>query len=223
MISVIVPVLNEETALPGCLASVFRQSGCYEVIVVDGGSTDNTRAIVEHHSTIRYRETKPGRASQMNKGAAVAGGDWLLFLHADAQLPPGAIDRIMRLPNTIQAGGFRHRFTGSAWGLRLVSWLHNFRCRCTKVFYGDQAIFIRRDLFTALGGYPDVPRIEDLLFTEELRKHTAPILLDDYVLSDSRKFEQQGIFLSLWRVILIQLRHELGLPVKTYKFFSNVR
>jgi rSAM/selenodomain-associated transferase 2 len=223
LLSIIIPALNEEMALPGCLASVFSQHGNYEVIVVDGGSTDSTHAVVEKYNSVKFLKSKPGRARQMNTGAAAARGDWLLFLHADAQLPPAAIQHIMSLPDTIHAGGFRHRFTGKAWGLRLVSWLHNLRCRCTKVFYGDQAIFIRRTLFTALGGYPDEPQIEDLLFTEQLRNHTALILLNQYVLSDSRKFEQQGIWLSLWQVILIQLRHELGLPVKKYRFFNNVR
>lgn len=223
MISIIIPTLNEETALPAALASIFRQSGDYEIIVVDGGSSDNTRSIIKQHERCQLLSTKTGRAVQMNAGAAIARGDWLLFLHADAQLPTAALDNITSLDSNIQAGGFKHRFTGVAWGLKLVSWLHNFRCKCTNVFYGDQATFIRRELFEKLGGYPDEACIEDLLFAERLRKHTKPVLLDDYVLSDSRKFEQKGIWLSLWRVIVIQIRHELGLPVKTEKFFANVR
>ena len=223
MISIIIPVLNEQRALPATLQRVFDQQGEFEVIVVDGGSADGTADIVARDSRIAWLDAKTGRASQMNAGARAAGGDWLLFLHADTLLPENALQNIEALPADVQAGGFTHRFSGSARGLRLVSWLHNFRCRRTRVFYGDQAMFVRRSLFFALGAFPDEPMLEDLLFGETLATVTRPVMLDSQVVTDSRKFEQEGVWLSLLRVVLILTSHELHLPIPARRFFANVR
>lgn len=223
MISIIIPVLNEARALPATLQHVFSQVGEFQVIVVDGGSTDNTLKIVSQESRIQIQKAASGRASQMNEGARHAIGDWLLFLHADTLLPKNALKSIEALPVNVLAGGFKHRFSGQAWSLRLISWLHNFRCRCTRIFYGDQAMFVRRELFTKLGMFPDEPILEDLLFSEKLLKVTQPVILHSYVITESRKFEQQGIWLSFWRVLLILTSHTLHLPIPARKFFSNVR
>lgn len=223
VISVIMPVLNEEKALPATLQQLFSQSGNFEVLVVDGGSTDNTLALIQADERIQFLSSRTGRARQMNHGALHAKGEWLLFLHADTLLPENALTTVQQLPDTVLAGGFRHRFSGSQRGLRLVSWLHNFRCRCTRVFYGDQAMFIRRSLFTELGGFPDEPVLEDLLLGEQIASVTSPVTLDHYVITDSRKFEQSGVWLSLLRVILILLSHELKLPTPAQRFFANVR
>lgn len=223
MISIVIPALNEERALPATLARIFRQLGEYEVIVVDGGSTDATIDIVQGDGRITCLSAKTGRASQMNAGADRASGDWLLFLHADTLLPDGALLTIENLPSEIKAGGFSHRFSGNTLALRLVSWLHNFRCRRTRVFYGDQALFVRRSFFFELGAFPDEPILEDLLFGETLAAATRPMILDSEVITDSRKFEQNGVWLSLLRVILILVSHELHLPTPARNFFSNVR
>ena len=223
MISIIIPVLNEERALPATLQHVYSQAGEFEVIVVDGGSTDSTLDIVNQESRIQLHKAATGRASQMNEGVRHATGDWLLFLHADTLLPENALISIEQLPADTQAGGFKHRFSGQAWSLRLISWLHNLRCRCTRIFYGDQAMFVRRKLFTELGMFLDEPILEDLLFSEKLVKGTQPVILNSYVITESRKFESQGIWLSFWRVILILISHGLHLPIPARKFFSNVR
>ncbi|MDH3948421.1 MAG: TIGR04283 family arsenosugar biosynthesis glycosyltransferase, partial [Gammaproteobacteria bacterium] len=201
----------------------FSQAGEFEVIVVDGGSTDNTLAIVSQDSRIQLFTAATGRASQMNAGAQHASGDWLLFLHADTLLPRNALLSIEQLSPEHQAGGFKHRFSGHAWNLRLISWMHNFRCRWTRIFYGDQAMFVRRELFTELGMFPNEPMLEDLLFSEQLVKVTRPVILDSYVITESRKFEQNGVWLSFWRVLLILASHELHLPIPAKKFFANVR
>jgi len=223
MISIIIPVLNEERALPATLQHVFSQAGAFEVIVVDGGSTDNTLSIVGEDSRIQLLTATTGRASQMNAGAKQANGEWLLFLHADTLLPKDALLTVEHLSPQVQAGGFRHLFSGRAWSLRLISWLDNIRCRWTRIIYGDQVMFVRRDLFNKLGKFPNEPVMEDVLFSEQLVKVTRPVILDSYVITDSRKFEQQGIWLSFWRVILILTSHTLHLPVPARKFFANVR
>ena len=203
------------------LARVFEQTGEYEVIIADGGSNDKTLDEVKKYRQIKTITAKQGRASQMNAGASLAKGEWLLFLHADALLPVDAINIIQR--QSVQAGGFRHRFSNNTWGLRFVSWLHNLRCSLTGVFYGDQAMFIRHSLFVEMGGFPDVDNLEDLLFGEQLVSITTPVFLEQEVLSDSRKFEKQGVWISLLRVIFIQICHELKLPIPQKKFFANVR
>jgi rSAM/selenodomain-associated transferase 2 len=223
MISVIIPTLNEERALPATLARVLTQDGEFEVLVVDGGSRDHTRTCVGLDPRIHLLSAPTGRASQMNAGAQQARGEWLLFLHADTLLPDGALRAIGRLPVNVQAGGFRHRFSGNARGLRTISWLHNFRCRRTRVFYGDQAPFIRTGLFRRLGGYPEQAVLEDLLFGERVAASTRPLLLALTVVTDSRKFEQQGVWRSLWRVLVILACHHLRLPMMAREFFINVR
>jgi len=223
MISVVIPALNEEKALPATLECIQAFKEAAEIIVVDGGSSDRTVEIANAYDNVRVLVAKKGRASQMNAGAAHAKGEWILFLHADAILPDEAFPAILEQGKGVLAGGFRHQFSGKAWGLKLVSWLHNFRCQRTGVLYGDQAMFIRQPLFKTMGGFPEVDALEDLLFGEQLVKHTTPVLLPQTVLSDSRKFEQKGIWISLFRVILIQVCHELKLPVPTRKFFASVR
>ncbi len=225
MISVIIPALNEEKALPETLRRLLRQRGAYEVIVVDGGSGDRTCEIVRAEPQVRLLTALKGRASQMNAGVKEARGEWLLFLHADTRLPEGALAQLnaMEPDPTIQAGGFLHRFSGGDWRLRLVSALDNFRCRRTRIIYGDQAMFVRRKLFESLGGFPDQPILEDVAFCEKLVQVTTPVLLAPPVLTDSRKFVTMGIWRSLARVLLIILCAEFRLPIFPQAFFQDIR
>jgi glycosyltransferase involved in cell wall biosynthesis len=125
MISIVIPALNEERALPATLARVFEQAGEFEVIVVDGGSDDATRGIARGHAGVRLVEAARGRARQMNAGAGVARGEWLLFLHADTLLPRDGLAHVAALPDDIASGCFEQRFSGDDWRLALVSRLHN--------------------------------------------------------------------------------------------------
>lgn len=225
MISVIIPVFNEERALPGTLDRLLQQPGDYEVLVVDGGSIDRTRDIVVDGYGLRLIDAPKGRASQMNAGARQARGDWLLFLHADTLLPGEAITTLAALDvrSDVVAGGFSHRFSGRDWRLRMISVLDNIRCRRTGVVYGDQAMFVRRSVFERLGGFPEQPIMEDVAFCERLVRQHNTLLLPDQVITNSRKFERHGIWRSLWRVIVIQVRNELGLPIVSRQFFEDVR
>jgi rSAM/selenodomain-associated transferase 2 len=251
MVSVVVPTYNEEQALPHTLDALLRQEGTYEVILVDGGSGDRTRAIAESFGFVnlaghghRSSEALPscgrstdrplshrlltatkGRASQMNAGGSVARGEWLLFLHADTVLPPGAIRRLNEMQSNvaIQAGGFMHQFSGNDWRLKLISWLDNFRCRCSRIIYGDQALFVRRTLFERIGGFPHQPILEDVAFCERLRTVTRPVLLSPPVVTDARKFVKMGIWQSFLRVLLIILHVEFRLPILPRAFFQDIR
>ncbi|THJ17870.1 MAG: glycosyltransferase [Nitrospira sp. CG24B] len=246
MISVIIPAYNEEKVLPSTLKALFEQPGEFEVILVDGGSTDRTCAVAKsfgfidgvrddtrsseasrntlHASRLTLYAPK-GRASQMNVGAKQANGEWLLFLHADTVLPAGALQRLNEMENdsTIQAGGFMHRFSSDDWRLRFISFLDNFRCVRSRIIYGDQALFVRRALFEQLDGFPNQPILEDVAFCERLIRVTQPRLLPSTVVTDARKFVKMGIWRSFIRVLLIILHVEYRLPVLPRAFFQDVR
>ncbi|MFQ5660258.1 MAG: TIGR04283 family arsenosugar biosynthesis glycosyltransferase [Gammaproteobacteria bacterium] len=225
MISVIIPCLNEEKALPATLANVFRQAGEYEIIVVDGGSTDRSCETVRNSPNVKLVRARCGRARQMNAGADVARGDWLLFLHADTLLPENALLRIASLSSEtdVQAGCFHQKFSGGQRSLQFISRLHNWRCNRTRIIYGDQAMFVRRTLFHRLGGFPDRDILEDVLFSEKLLQATRPLLLNETVITDSRKFVQRGIFRCFAEVAIILICYELRLPIMAPGFFSPVR
>jgi len=225
MISVVIPVYDEDKALPATLTHLIAQEGDYEIIAVDGCSTDSTLEVLSKFPEVRVLMATKGRASQMNTGAAAAKGEWLLFLHADTLLPEGALARLnsWEADSGIHAGGFRHRFSGDSCSLRFVSWLDNVRTQTTRIIYGDQAMFVRRSLFQRLGGFPEGGVMEDVSFCQRLVHETRPILVDDSVVTDSRKFEQMGVWRSLFRVAVILVRHQLGLSIEGNCFFSDVR
>lgn len=221
MISIIIPALNEEIALPRTLASIVSQEAAHEILISDGGSTDRTLAIAQAAGASGLPAPR-GRGAQMNAGARLARGEWLLFLHADTLLPPGALNAIRSLPPHVAAGGFHQAFSPAPPLLRMVSRLHNWRCKRTHIIYGDQAMFVRRAVFEALGGFPETD-LEDVKFSEQLRKHSVPVMLPDTVVTDARKFLKQGILRSMGRIVLLLLCHRYNQPLLGRRFFDAVR
>jgi len=226
--SVIIPALDEEAALPDCLRSVVAQPGVAEIIVVDGASRDRTPEIASDWAArdqrVRLIEGRRGRGARMNAGARVATGDCLVFLHADTQLTAGAIDaaRAVLSAGSVAVGCFRHRFVPGNWRLALISALHNLRFRLTRIIYGDQTMFITREMFWCLGGFPEQP-MEDVLFSEKLVTVTRPVMLKTIVPTASRKFVQIGEFRALWQVLRILVDHQRGRSLANRQFFGNFR
>ena len=191
LLSVIVPTLNEEVLLPRTLASAARADA--EVIVVDGGSTDRTVPIADRMGA-RVIESPPGRARQMNAGAAEAAGELLLFLHADTLLPAGYqadVRRVLDDP-AVAGGAFRLRIAGSRSAFRVIERAVNLRSRCLSLPYGDQAIFMRRDSLIAAGGFPSIPVLEDFVLVRRLRRRGEIRLARSAVLTSARRWDHHG-------------------------------
>lgn len=226
MISVIVPVLNERKALPGLLGHLLAQPGDFEIIVVDGGSSDGSPALVGGSARVKLVTSERGRGAQLNVGVRAARTDAFLFLHADTRLPIGAIARLERMLHRnpgVQAGAFRHRFDPTDWRLRLVSAGNNVRCRLSRIYFGDQTIFVRRSAFERAGGFPEVSVLEDVIFCERLRQFTRAVLLNQPVTTDSRRFLHHGVWRSTLRGLLILARHRLGLSAIGLGYTDEVR
>ena len=196
MISVIVPTYCEQACLPGCLAALMPQAHRVgaEVLVVDGGSDDGTQSTARATEDVRLLTATRGRASQLNVGARAARGSLLVFLSADTLLPAGALERLAAIDREgqVRAGGFRQRFNTSRRFLRGISRLHNLRARLTGVFYGDQAPFLRRELFEELGGFREGVDLEDVEFGTRLRRRVRPRQLELTVTTSSRRFDRHG-------------------------------
>ena len=212
-ISVIVPVLDEARTLPTCLEplQVARASGRAEVVVVDGGSRDGTRAIAAPLSD-RLIEAPRGRASQMNAGARAATGECLLFLHADTRLPGNALDAIEAALG--DGGGdwgrFDVRIDGGGVLLRIVAATMNARSRLTGIATGDQAIFVRREAFEAVGGFPAIPLMEDVAISKLLRRRSPPRRLRAQVTTSGRRWERRGTLRTIFLMWRLRAAYALG-------------
>ena len=191
-ISVVIPVINEFNQIRQSILLAW-QAGADEVVVVDGGSTDRTRELAIEMNCV-FEESVSGRAVQMNRGAAVAIGDVLLFLHADNSLVSGACDQIRELFQTTdyKFGGFRQKIQNQSKAFRWIELGNETRLVRQGLIYGDQAMFINRELFEQLGGFPEIELMEDFEFSRSLRKLGKPALLDGPTLVSARRWERNG-------------------------------
>lgn len=218
-ISVIIPTLNEAAHLGRALASLRGQS-VVEVIVVDGGSVDGTASLAHSMGAVVVRAAR-GRATQMNAGARRARGDVLLFLHADTQLPSGAvklIERTLSRPGVI-AGSFCLSFDHPHPILGFYAWLSRLNNRyCT---FGDQGLFFRRPAFDALNGYREDPLMEDLEIQHRARPLGRFVKIPVPVRTSARRFREVGVVKQQLLNILLVTLYELGVSAQTLKRFYS--
>lgn len=209
-ISIIIPTLNEEVGIITFLTKLQSLRPQCELIVVDGGSHDETVKVVEPFVDDVITSDK-GRAIQMNVGAAMAGAPIVLFLHADTYLPNDAVENIQQ---AIDKGYSWGRFDISLFGqhkmLTIVAWLMNKRSRWTGIATGDQAIFVKKDVFDQVGGYADIALMEDIDLSAKLKGDSKPYCSRSKVASSGRRWVSFGIFKTISLMWWLRLRYFFG-------------
>ncbi len=211
-ISVIIPTLNEEAMIGQTLRRLAKHKPD-EIIIADGGSKDRTIQIVrDFPARVGVIASPRGRARQMNAGARVATGNILVFLHADSELPTCGLEKVRSVigQGKAKGGKFRLRFQPETLRLKLYASYTRFQF----FSYGDQAFFVHKDLFDAMGGFREDVPFEDIDFYTRLRKKTKPAILPDHVITSSRRFQKEGIakqkWINFWLVLLYYLGFDVG-------------
>ncbi len=223
LVSIIIPVLNEARLIPTLTASLDLLSGPFEIVLADGGSTDDTVALAQSCG-LPIVVAPRGRGAQMNAGAAAAKGDALLFLHADTCLPENAlalIEDALQAPE-VGGGNFNLRFAGDSWGATALTRIYPLLRRLGLV-YGDSAIFVLRSAFETVGGYRDLPLFEDCDLYQRLRRQGRFVRLSEYATTSARRFE--GRFLRTFaHWVMLQLLYWLGVaPQRLAQMYRIVR
>ncbi len=210
-IAIIIPILNEAENLHDLAANLHALSpAADEVIIVDGGSTDMSVSIAQYFG-FKVSQSTSGRAQQMNQGASISTADTFLFLHADTRLPSNALSEIRQV-NSPFWGHFDVRINHSRFIFRLISFMMNFRSRITGIATGDQAIFISRQLFEKIGGYPDQPLMEDIELSKQLKSDYPPLCLKNSVMTSARRWEKYGVWRTIWLMWRLRFLYWRGVP-----------
>jgi rSAM/selenodomain-associated transferase 2 len=212
LLSIIIPTYNEAAAIEATLAAVAALAGDFEVLVVDGGSQDGTRGLAEQRG-VAVLQARRGRGPQLHAGARAARGDTLWFLHADTRPPRLAVKQIreaVRRPGVV-GGNFQLRFDGETLPARFMTWFYDHIGRF-GLCYGDSGLFVRRDVYEAVGGFRPFPIFEDLDLVSRLVQRGHFRRLRTEVVTSSRRFEGRIFLVTFVRWILLQLLYWLGVP-----------
>jgi rSAM/selenodomain-associated transferase 2 len=221
-LSIVIPVLDEARHLETLLPELLSTCPGTEVIVVDGGSRDGSVAIAARTAGVRVVESARGRARQMNAGAAAASGDALLFLHADTCLPEGAAQAVLAAlaDPAVAYGRFDVRFDSRRPAFWLIARLMNTRSRLTGICTGDQAIFVRRETFAALGGYAEVALMEDIDLTRRLKRVGSLAALSLRVTTSARKWEREGVARTILLMWTLRFLYACGVrPARLHRWY----
>ncbi len=225
-LSIIIPVLNEAPIIVHTLSSLqpLRHKG-HEVIVVDGGSDDDSRLLSKPLAD-KVIQTLRGRSRQMNTGATLARGDILLFLHADTFLPDHA-DRLIvegMKGRRRSWGRFDVKLSGKHPLLRIIEFLMNWRSRLSHIATGDQAIFVKREIFEAIGGFPEIDLMEDITLSKILKRYGRPICFWQRVLTSSRRWETKGLSRTIFLMWFLRLAYFYKVdPKRLIKLYYPIR
>ena len=222
-ISLIIPVYNEAAGIGGFLRQLEGLPGDWEAIFADGGSTDGTaEQIAPHYPVISCPR---GRAGQMNAGAGHSGGDILLFLHADSILPRDLCAQVLEVRSRgYSFGCFRIRFDSTSPVMKLGAFFSNLRVRLRKIAFGDQGIFMTRELFEQIGGFPEMPLMEDYQLSLSLRGSVKLGQARGYLTTSARRFESGGMFRTMWKMKRLQHQFRRGVPVEQIaKAYRDIR
>jgi rSAM/selenodomain-associated transferase 2 len=213
-ISIIIPTLNEAENIKEAIVTTQLNTNI-EVIIEDGGSKDDTIEIAQSLS-VKVISSSPGRAVQMNAGAVAATGDILLFLHADSRLSVEfdiMVRTALQQPGVV-AGAFAVRIDAQLWSLRLVEWGVNWRSRFLQMPYGDQAIFLTKEIFHGIGKFPEIPIMEDFELIRRLRRTGEITIINVPVLTSARRWLKNGVFKTTLINQIIILAYLLGVSPK---------
>jgi rSAM/selenodomain-associated transferase 2 len=227
MVSIVIPTYNESRKIETTLTNLYKIiSPDDEVIVVDGFSEDNTREIVGNFPDTKLLTSKKGRAKQMNLGAAEAKSQYVLFLHADTLISAECMT-IMKneiSSNGIGWGWFPIKLDSSRFIFRVLEIGANMRTRFTGTPFGDHGIFIRKDLFSEVGGFPEIPIMEDIELARKIKSISKGVEIKSPVTTSVRRFEKSGViktFLTMW---ILRILYYLGTPPKTLaRYYDNIR
>ena len=225
MISVVVPVYNEEAALPAFLDMLGRVRGAFELVVSDGGSTDATLALLDAAGVRTVRGAR-GRGAQCDLGARAASGDALLFLHADVAVAPDALAHVAEaLAGGVEWGCLTLRWTRRDPVYRFGEWMSNRRARRQGIPFGDQGVFLTRALYDAVGGMPAIPLMEDYELALRLRaRGLRPVQLRDEVWASPRRFEEGGPLRTALRMRRLRRLYRAGVdPAELNRMYRDVR
>ena len=211
-ISIIIPTLNEANVIEDAITRL-PQSDAVEIVVVDGGSSDGTAERARELGA-RVLSTAPSKSGQMNAGAAKAKGEVLLFLHADTRLPEHFDKRVASALTRkgVSAGAFTLGIDSEDRGLRFMEWVANWRARLFKMPYGDQALFVNRQLFFEIGGFADYPIMEDFELVRRLKKRSIIAILPESVKTSPRRWQNFGVFKTWLINQIIIVAYFIGIP-----------